>query len=333
MEDIIMENKHPAIIGVDVSKDTLEAALLFTDNSFAEAQFSNDAKGIKQLLAWASKHRAPHCRICVEATGGFEFAVCKAGYLAQHPIRIVRPAQVAGFRQSLGMHNKTDRDDARLIALFAFAVDGKDWQMPSPTALALRDARKVRRQLVKDHTGLSNCMKTLCDARQKKRAAENLRYFDKQIAKQDAEMEQIIAQDEQLAELKQLLCSITGIGTQTAIALCAVFNDKTFDNAEQFAVYVGLNPRRRQSGNYEAKAHISKMGDAELRTLLFMAALSARVHNPIIRAFADQLSRRRPELTKKQIIVACAHKLARIIYGILRYRKPFDPNYCCASAS
>ena len=58
-----MENKYPATIGVDVSKDTLEVAILFTYNSFAEAQFSNDAGGIKQLLAWAAKHDARHIKI------------------------------------------------------------------------------------------------------------------------------------------------------------------------------------------------------------------------------------------------------------------------------
>ena len=84
---------------------------------------------------------------------------------------------------------------------------------------------------------------------------------------------------------------------------------------------------RKQSGNYEAKGRISKIGNAQLRSGLFMAALSARLHNPVVKDFADKLEQR-TSLSKKQIIVACAHKLARIIYGVLKHHKPFGPNYC-----
>ncbi len=328
-----MENKQPVTIGVDVSKDTLEAALLFTDNSFAEQQFSSDAQGIKQLLSWATEHGAQQCRLCVEATGGFELDLCMESY-DQHPITIVPPVQVASYRKTLGMRNKTDGVDAQLIARFAFAVgDIQDWEQPTEAVFALRDTLKWRRQLTKSHTQLSNCAKTLRSMQLKKKAAAELAHLQKQIHECDALLYEIIAEDEQLTQQYQLLCSITGIGTQTAATLCAAFDDNTFQHPKQLAAYIGITPMRKQSGNYEAKAHISKIGDAHLRTALFMAALSARVHNPIVRAFADQLSRRRPDLTKKQVIVACAHKLTRIIYGILKHKKPFDPNYCCVSAS
>ena len=92
-----MENKHPATIGVDVSKDTLDAAILFTDDSFATAQFNNDAEGIKQLLAWAAKHDAQQTRIYVVANRSFELDLCIKGDDAGHPIVIDRPMQVGTF--------------------------------------------------------------------------------------------------------------------------------------------------------------------------------------------------------------------------------------------
>ena len=143
-----METKQPNMIGVDVCNATLDAALLFIDGSFAQAPFSNDAKGIKKRLAWANKHGAQQCPICVEATGNLELDLCIAGYDAKHPIEIAAPALIANFRKSLGLRNKIDGVDARLIAQFIAAIRrGNDWKKPSPAALALRDTLKGHRQL------------------------------------------------------------------------------------------------------------------------------------------------------------------------------------------
>ena len=329
-----MENKQANTIGVDVCKATLDTALLFTDGSFAEAQFSNDATGIKKLLAWAKQHGAQRCVLCVEATGNLELDLCIAGSNAGHPIKIATPTAVAGFRKSLNLRNKTDGVDARLIAQFIAAIPrGNDWKKPSKAALALRDALKGHRQLTQAHTALSNCVNTMRDAKQKRIMAASLKHLDKQLDKIHATMADIIAQDKRLTQLYQLLCSIPGIGPQTAAIRCAVLDNNTFENPNQLAAYAGITPMRRQSGDCEGRTRITKIGDAHLRTALFMAALSARLHNPIIKAFADQLSRRRPELTKKQIIVACAHKLARMVYGVVKHQKPFDPNYGCDIAA
>ena len=334
MEKTIMQNKQPATIGVDVSKDALDAALLFTDESYAEARFKNDTKGIKKLLAWAKKYGASQCPICVEATGGYEYDLCAEGDNAGHPISIARPAQVASFRDSLGLRNKTDGVDARLIALFQWKIgDDNYWKKPSETTLAIKDKLKWRRHLVKSHTMASNCARTLRDPQMKKEAAAELSELKERIRKIDASLYEIILQDQQLTHTHELLCSIPGVGIQTAATLCAVFNDNTFAHPKQFAAYIGITPRHRQSGHCETKTRITKIGEAYLRTAIFMATLSARRFNPIIRAFADQLSLRRPDLSKKEIIVACAHKLTRIIYGVLKHNKPFDPHHECPAAS
>ena len=329
-----MENKHPAMIGVDVSKDTLEVAILFTDNSFAEAQFSNDAEGIKQLLAWAAKHDAQQSRICVKANRNFELDLCIEGDDAGHPIIIARPTQVASFSKSISMRNQTDDVDARLIARFAFAIgDDNYWKKPQEALLTLKDTLRWREHLTKYHKMSSDYAETLRDAELKKRVAAELNYFQEQIREIDALLYEIILKDEQLTHYHQLLRSIPGIETPTAAALCAVFIDNTFEHPKQLGAFIDITPMRKQSEDYEAKPQISKGGNAQLRKMLFIDARSARVHNPVIQAFADQLSQRRPDLVETQIIVACAHKLARIIYGVLKYDKPFDPHHYGPSAS
>ena len=149
----------------------------------------------------------------------------------------------------------------------------------------------------------------------------------------DASIEKVIATNHQLRQTQSLLCSIPGIATQTAATLGAHIDINTFQNAKQLCAYIGIAPMRNQSGSREAKSHISKIGSARLRSALFMAARSARVYNPILRDFTDRLQHRCPDLRKKQIILACAHKLTRIVYGVLKHNCPFNSDYHCLSTS
>ena len=322
-----MKPKQATTIGVDVAKKTLDVALLFSDESYTSKNFSNDASGIKQLLSWVRKQGGQGCPLCVEATGGLEMKLCLMGYQAQYPIRLIPPSQIANYRKSLTLRNKTDCDDARLIARFAMTIPTVDWQPPSPKMRRLQDLLKWRRSLVQAHTALSNCASTLNDRRQQRSAITERNYMKRRITQIDASITEVIAGDVQLAKTQALLSSIPGIGAQTLALFCATIDIKTFQNAKQLSAFIGIAPMRKQSGNYEAKGRISKIGNAQLRSGLFMAALSARRHNPLLRDFADRLEQR-TSLSKKQIIVACAHKLARIIYGVLKHHKPFDPNHC-----
>ena len=326
-----MKSKQSATIGVDVSKKTLDTAILFTDGSYLSNCFNNDATGIEQLLTWVSKQGAESCPLCLEATGGLELELCLSSYQAQHPVRLVIPSRIANYRKSLTLRNKTDCDDARLIAQFAMSIPTENWKPRPQIMQCLHDLLKRRRALTQTHTALSNSANTLRDRRQQRSANADLNYIQRRIAQIDATIEKVIASDKQLAPKQRLLCSIPGIGKQTAAMLCAFVDIQSFKNAKQLCAFIGIAPMRNQSGECEAKGHISKIGDARLRSTLFMAALSARAYNPRLRAFANQLQQRRPDLTKKQIIVACAHKLTRIVYGVLKHNTPFDPYHLSLS--
>ena len=90
-----MEPKQAATIAIDVSKETLDTVLLFTDDSFTAKSFSNETAGIKQLLIWVAKQGGQSCPLCLEATGGLELELCLSGYQAKHPIRLVIPSRIA----------------------------------------------------------------------------------------------------------------------------------------------------------------------------------------------------------------------------------------------
>jgi len=99
-----------------------------------------------------------------------------------------------------------------------------------------------------------------------------------------------------------------------------------FSNVRQLVAYAGLNPRQRQSGSsVRGQSHISKTGRASIRAALYLPAVVAKRHNPILRAYAERLAQH--GLCKMQVIVAVMRKLLHLVYGILKSGQPFDPHY------
>ena len=322
-----METKQPTMMGVDVSKHTLDTALLLDDGNYTSQCFSNDDEGIKHLLSWVAEQGARHCPLCVEASGGFELTLCSSAYKAGHSVRRVLPIQIANYRKSITLRNKTDCDDARLIAQFAATASTTEWQPIPPNIQCLRDLLKRRRMLKQMYIAMRNSADTLQDRTQCRSACSELNYIRRRIKQIDASIAKVIGSDEQIAERCKLLCSIPGIGELTEAIISAGINIDDFQNARQFCAFVCITPMRRQSARRESKSRISKIGDAHLRSALYMSALSARVYNLPVRNFADELQSRRPDFTQKQLIVTCAHKLGRIIFGILKHHRPFDPDH------
>ncbi len=136
-----------------------------------------------------------------------------------------------------------------------------------------------------------------------------------------------IEEHSDLRTQKELLESIPGVGQATiAQILSFMGTPKRFENAKQLAAFVGLNPRQCQSGSsIHGKTKLSKTGDADLRKALYMPAITAKKHNPIIRIFCERLQQAgKPKMV---IIGAAMRKLLCLIYGVLKSGKPFDANW------
>ena len=143
---------------------------------------------------------------------------------------------------------------------------------------------------------------------------------------------EVIASNPELKERSALLETIPGIGKLTAARLLAELGDiSCFEDAPQLAAYAGLNPKGFRSGSsVHKKTRLSKEGRALLRHILYMPAIVAWKHNPIIRAFCDRLTQR--GLPKMAIVAAAMRKLLHLVFGVLKNRQPFDPNYLMQSA-
>ena len=126
---------------------------------------------------------------------------------------------------------------------------------------------------------------------------------------------------------EELLVSISGVGKKTSARLMGEIGDiSRFENAPQLAAYAGLNPKGFSSGSsVHKKTRISKQGRSELRACLYMPAIVAMTHNPVVRALKERLQKR--QLPTMAIVVACMRKLLHIVYGVLKSQRPFDPDY------
>ena len=155
----------------------------------------------------------------------------------------------------------------------------------------------------------------------------HITWLDIEIKKLEKEIDDHIDRHPGLKNDAQLIASIPGLGTTTiARVLGHIGGIRRFKNAKAFAASLGVTPKQRTSGSsVRGRIVMSKTGSSSLRAALFMPSMVARRHNPILRQFADRLLA--TGMAKKAVIGAVTHRLAHLIYGVIRTRKPFDANF------
>ena len=316
-----------AYLGLDIGRKGFDAVLLREDRSLHKV-FSNDEAGFTALQTWLEtlKTKPAELHACMEATGGYgdDLALFLHGQSIR--VSIVNPLQIKAFGQSELVRTKSDKVDAGVIARFCRSHGPAAWAPLSPVSRDLRElvrrcaALKAMRvqELQRRSQG---CASTVVRAS----IDRGIAGLDQEINLLTQAVAKLIAADEALHKAHRLLTSINGIGDQVAAVLLAEIPDfKAFPHNKNITAFVGLNPQERTSGtSVRGRPHISKVGNARLRAILYMAALSARRHNPILKAFADRLA-----LAKKSpkiILVAVARKLLVIAYGVMKTQKPFKP--------
>lgn len=314
------------VLGIDVSKDELAVALSDED-SFSEAVFSNDPPGHRRLIRWLNKHAEQPVHACLEATGLYAFPVAEHLHTSGHRVSLVNPARTAAFAKSELQRNKTDRVDARMLAEFCRSRKPASWTPPGPAFTQLQalvrhlEDLQIMRQA--EHSRLTSGVQlqsVIANLRQ------HIAFLDDQIETVKAEIGRHIDKHPKLKRQKELLASIKGIGELTAAYLLGEIPDfHVFENAKQLTAFAGLNPSQRQSGKWRGRSSLSKIGNAHLRRALFMPALVAKQHNPIVRAFCRQLEHNGK--SRAQTNGAAMRKLLHIAFGVIKNDQPFDPNY------
>jgi transposase len=268
-----MEMTH---VGVDVSKDRLDVHILPEGQAFAVAR---DGKGLAELVERLSALRPE--RIGVEATGGFETIVAAALAGASLPLAIVNPAQVRHFAQAVGQRAKTDPIDAQMIARFVEATKPEVRPLADEATRLLADLVARRRQIIEMIVAERNREKRTQVKRIRKSIARLIAALEKELAEIDAEIDASVRGSPAWREKEDLIASVPGVGPITARTLIAEMPELGLLDNKRIASLAGLAPFTRQSGQWRGKAMISG-GRKSVRSALFLAALAACRHNPVL---------------------------------------------------
>jgi transposase len=316
-----------SVLGIDVSKDSLDVALMNGDRKIHKI-FANNAVGHQHLHNWLVSQRTEQLHVCLEATGQYGEAVAEYLFQKGHSVSVVNPARIKRYGESKLHRNKTDKADAGLIAEFCQKEKPPFW---TPLPPALKHLRALVRRLDDLQTNYHQDRNRLLSGEKDEWVLEDLnmhlKYLQERIKAARQAIQDHIEADPALKSQQELLISIPGIGDITAARLLAEIGDiSAFEDAPQLAAYAGLNPKGNQSGSsVHKKARISKEGRAFLRYILYMPAIVARRCNPVIMEFCKRLKERR--LSEMAIVVAAMRKLIHIVFGVLRNQRPFDPDY------
>jgi transposase len=316
-------------VGIDVSRDTLDACLLIPDAKAKEATFPNDQRGCLALLIWADRHAETlTLHFCMEATGPYSEAPATALADAGRLVSVVNPTRIKYAGLAWGRANKTDAADARLIAEYARREHPPAWQPPPPDVRELQAL--VRR--IDDLTEMAAREKGRLSSPALTRSERlsilrTIRLLEKEAARLRSQADALIAATASLKADRALLESIPGVGRQTATTILAELPAvERLPSAQSAAAYCGLAPREFQSGSsVKKRTRLSKAGNARLRKALFLPTQTAVRFNPLLRGFFDRLvAAGKP---KMQAIGACMRKLVMLCYGVLKNRKPFDADW------
>jgi transposase len=310
-------------VGIDVSKDRLDVHVLPEGIAFAVAR---DGKGLAELIE-RLRPLAPDL-VVVEATGGFETVVAAALAGARLPLVVVNPAQVRHYAQALGRRAKTDPIDAAMIARFAHDTKPDLRPLPDEATQLLADLVARRRQIIEMIVAERNRERRTQVRRIKKSIARLIAALEKELAEIDTEIDTGVRGSPAWRDKEDLLASVPGVGAVTARTLIAELpdpriksGDGTLDN-KKIASLAGLAPYTRQSGRWKGKSMIGG-GRKSVRCALFLAALVASRHNPVLKDFRERLlAAGKPKMVA---LVAVARKLLTILNAILRDQKPWQP--------
>ncbi|MNM43424.1 Transposase IS116/IS110/IS902 family protein [compost metagenome] len=314
----------PIVVGVDIAKRTFDIALLQANGKYrTKGNLSNDPAGFRAFTQWLEKYAEPGAWVVMEATNVYHEALADHLVGLGYRLCVVNPARIASYAQSQLQRVKTDKVDAKLMALFGTRhIDElQPWQPEPPARRRLRALVRRYEELKELYRMESNRLDT-AESSVKESILSVMTHLERQIDQTLKAIQEQIDDDPDLRGKRDLLVSIDGISDKTAALLLAELGDLSrFDNARAVVAFAGLNPRLQQSGSHQGQVRISRMGSARLRAGLYMPAMCAMLHNAAVKALRLRLQENGK--TGKQIICAAMRKLLHIAYGVLKSGQPF----------
>jgi transposase len=305
-------------VGIDIAKDTLD---VHVDPAREVLHVAYDSQGI-EAVCQRLKAVSP-ALIVMEATGGLEIRLaCELAALGLN-VAVINPRQARDFAKATGQLAKTDRVDAAVLAAFARAIRPQARALKDEDTRALDDLVSRRRQLVAMRVQEILRLGTAASKPLQKSLNAHIAWLNKRIDEIDTDLTKRLRQSDLWRTKDDLLRGIPGVGAVTSLTLLAKCPELGTLNRREVAALVGVAPLANDSGKHRGKRFVWG-GRADIRAVLYMAAVSAIRCNPAIKTFADRL--KDTGKPPKVVIVACMRKLLTIMNAILKNKVAWTPN-------
>lgn len=330
----MITNVTKMVVGVDVSKDFLDVCIYMPDGckfkdkgypSKKHFRIENTVIGLSKMLDIFSKYDFSDIeQVILESSGGYEHLAIKALEKSGYNAWLVDPKRIRGFVASQGMKAKTDKIDARMIAMFA-AQNKPDYKTKKQTSKhnELRELVRRKSDLIKmvgmEKKRLKNPRLTHC----KKEISEHIIFMEKQIEEIKIKIKNLIDKNDDWSRKLEIAKSIPGVGETTAQAIISEIPEIGELTEKQVAALVGVAPYPRESGSFIGKASIDG-GRFLIRNAVYMSALVCAYHNPDLKEFFMRLKSKGKK--GKVALVAVMRKLVILINVLIRDNRTWSPS-------
>lgn len=302
-------------IGIDVAKATIDLCFLPSQENLTLARLDH------QAMLEAIGEKGTPTLIVMEATGGLQAPVIAALCEAGLPAVAINPRQARHFAQATGKIAKTDRIDAMMLARFARDLRPPVRPIAGPAQRELAELMGRRRQLITTRTAENNRLGAAVSGRVRQSIEATIAFIEEQLAALDDDLNRWIQSSEVWRKNEDLLASYPGIGKTTSRTLISHLPELGSLSGKQVSALVGIAPIANDSGPRRGRRRIWG-GRAEVRAVLYMAALSATRYNPVIREFYQRL--RGKGKPAKVALVACMRKMLVMLNAMIRDQKPWQ---------
>jgi transposase len=314
-----MTQEFKSFVGIDVSEDWLEVCIL---PEAARRRFAQDAQGWQELCQVAAERAAP--LVVMEATGGLERPLAQRLSAAGIAVAVVNPRHLRQFAKGLGWLAKTDRLDAALIARYG-ALARPAAHPPLSAAQARLQALVLRRrQLAQEVNAEGNRLRRTAEPVIRDSVTAHLAWLKAELAALDGKIAAALAVLSDGPERAAILASVPGVGPVVSSSLLALLPELGRRDGKAIAALAGLAPIAQDSGRWRGQRRIQG-GRGLVRNALYMAALVASRHNPVIRAFYQRL--RANGKATKLALTAAMRKLLVILNAMLRDGTTWNPSH------
>ncbi|MCK4704193.1 MAG: IS110 family transposase [Gammaproteobacteria bacterium] len=305
----LKKSKTVINVGVDVGKHTLDVCIYEKQIYWQE---DNTVEGIMRILKRLSHYQVE--RLVMEATGRYEFELAQAAYSKGLPVCIAKPLSVRRYAGAVEQLAKTDRIDAGIIAEYAAIIQPRVTPQKSKNLIAIKSLITRRRQLVNLRTQEMN-RKGIMGKDLAVSIKRIIRHIDTEIQRIEKRLSNHVKDQAEWTEKQRILKSAPGVGDTLTYTLLADLPELGDLTNREISSLVGVAPINRDSGRMRGKRRIQG-GRAAIRTVLYMATLSATQCNPVIKAFYKKLVAQGKH--KKVALTACMRKFIIILNTMVK---------------